>query len=330
MNAPVFSRPSSAAPSRVSGTFLEDVLDGLRRPQKTLPAKYFYDLEGSHLFEEITRLPEYYPTRTELAILSGSAAALAGLVPAGAALVEFGSGSSEKIRAVLRAVPGIAAYVPIDVSAEFLEGEAAQLRADRPDLGVWPVVADFTGDIALPAAIGGKPLVGFFPGSTIGNFEPAAAGHLLRRFAELLGPHALLIVGVDLVKADALLHRAYDDAAGVTGRFNLNLLTRINRELGADFDLARFSHRAFFDRNRSRVEMHLVSTAAQSVAIGDEVIGFAAGETIHTENSYKYTPASFASLAGLSGWAVERTITDPEALFAVVVLRRRDGSVSRP
>ena len=301
--------------------FLADVIDGLSRPQKTISAKYFYDLEGSKLFDEITRLPEYYPTRTELSILRDQAREIGRLSRPGLAVVEFGAGSSEKIRSLLRALPQVSLYVPIDVSGDFVEGEAAQLRADRPDLEVVPVIGDFTGEMLLPPEARNRPLLGFFPGSTIGNFEPEQAGRLLARFAALLGEGASLLIGVDLVKPDAILNAAYDDAAGVTAQFNLNLLRRINRELGADFDLAGFAHRAAFNRAQSRVEMHLVSLRAQEVRLGDATMRFAAGETIHTENSYKYRPEDFEALAIRSGWLRERMLTDPNGLFALFALR---------
>ena len=299
MNAPAFPATRRAPVTAADPVFLADVLDGLSLPQKTIPAKYFYDLAGSCLFDEITRLPEYYPTRTELSILRDQAAEIGRLAPDGAAVIEFGAGSSEKIRVLLDALPGVASYVPVDVSGDFLQAEAERLRADRPGLAVLPVVGDFTRRVVLPDAIAGQPRIGFFPGSTIGNFEPEMAGWLLGRFAELLGPGALLVLGVDLVKNVAVLDAAYDDAAGVTARFNLNLLSRINRELGADFDLEGFRHRAGFHRDRSRVEMHLVSTQDQDVLIAGERIHFQAGETIHTENSYKYTPDAFGRLAGV-------------------------------
>ncbi|TDR90008.1 L-histidine N(alpha)-methyltransferase [Enterovirga rhinocerotis] len=311
----------AGAPRIRDRAFLHDVLDGLSRPQKTLPAKYFYDLEGSRLFEEITRLPEYYPTRTELAILRDEAAAIGRLSKPGLAVVEFGSGSTEKIRTLLRALPDVALYVPIDVSGEYLGGEAAQLRADLPDIEVVPVIGDFTAELALPPEARGRPLLGFFPGSTIGNFEPEAAEGLLARFRALLGSGSGLIVGVDLVKPDAILNAAYDDAAGVTARFNLNLLARIARELGVDLDPGAFAHRALFNRARSRVEMHLVSRHAQEIRVGGRTIRFAEAETIHTENSYKYRPADFEALAARAGWRREAVLTDPESLFAVFVLR---------
>lgn len=313
--------PGGPALTTRDEAFLADIREGLSRPQKALPAKYFYDLEGSRLFEEITRLPEYYPTRTEVSILRDRAREIGRLSRPGLAVVEFGSGSSEKIRALLQALPDVEVYVPIDVSSEFVEGEAAQLRADLPDLEVIPVIGDFTGSLTLPAEIRSRPLLGFFPGSTIGNFEPEEAGRILARFAALLGEGASLLIGVDLVKPDAILNAAYDDRAGVTARFNLNLLARINRELGADFDLGAFSHRAFFNRAESRIEMHLVSLRRQDVRIGGHGFRFETGETIHTENSYKYRPEDFEALAIRSGWLREAMLTDPHDLFAMFALR---------
>lgn len=310
--------PGFAKPDPV---FLADVLESLSRRQKTLPAKYFYDFTGSQLFEDITRLPEYYPTRTELSILRDRASDISRLSRPGLAVVEFGSGSTEKIRALLKALPDVAVYVPIDVSGDFIEGEAAQLRGDHPGLDVIPVVGDFTKELTLPAEIRSRPLLGFFPGSTIGNFEPQEAERLLGRFAALLGPGASLLIGVDLVKSDDILNPAYDDAAGVTAKFNLNLLRRINRELGADFDLESFTHQAFFNHAKRRIEMHLVSRHQQNVHLNGHVLNFAAGETIHTENSYKYLPVDFEALASRAGWRAQTMLTDPESLFALFALR---------
>jgi L-histidine Nalpha-methyltransferase len=322
METEIALRDAPAREASATASFRRDVLAGLGGRPKTLPAKYFYDEPGSRLFEAITRLPEYYPTRTEIGILQTHAAELGGLVPPGAALVEFGSGSTEKVRLLLSRMPGLAVYVPVDVSGEFLRAQARRLEADYPRLAVEPVVGDFTGPLELPARAARRPLVGFFPGSTIGNFEPGEARRLLRHFADLLGPGSTLIVGADLVKDTAVLERAYDDAAGVTAAFNLNLLARINRELGGTFDRGRFRHRAFFDLALSRIEMHLVSAVRQQVTVAGRTIAFEAGESIHTENSYKYTPDSFADLAAEAGWTVDRVLTDPDALFAVFVLRR--------
>lgn len=300
--------------------FARDVIAGLTAPRKTLRPKYFYDEEGSRLFEEITQVPEYYPTRTELGILEDNGTAIASLIPAGSALVEFGAGSSVKIRTVLRALDKLAIYVPVDISAEFLAGEAAVLQKDFPKLKVLPVAADFTRPFALPAAARNSPRVGFFPGSTIGNFEPGEAENFLTHAARILGPGSHLIVGVDLLKNADVLHAAYNDAAGVTARFNLNLLARINRELGADFDLDAFEHQAIFNDKRSRVEMHLVSRERQRVSVCGRKVDFEAGETIHTECSYKYTLSSFGALARRAGWTPVRSWTDEREYFSVHAL----------
>jgi len=313
---PTFSDPTPVAPA-----FLDDVREGLSRPQKALSPKYFYDAAGSDLFEQITRLPEYYPTRTEIGILDGRGPEIAALLPAGAALVEFGSGSTVKLRRLLRHLDKLAAYVPVDVSGEFLRDQAETLSADFPHLRVEPVVADFTRDFDLPESLAGLPRAGFFPGSTIGNFEPDEAEALLARFGRILGSGAHMIVGVDLVKDAATLETAYDDAAGVTAAFNLNLLTRINRELAGRFDLDAFVHRAVFNPDASRIEMHLVARDAQDVAVGSDTFAFAAGETIHTESSYKYTVESFRALTERAGWRWIQVWTDADGLFSVHALR---------
>jgi dimethylhistidine N-methyltransferase len=307
--------------SNFDSDFARDVIAGLGATPKTLPAKYFYDDDGSALFEQITALPEYYPTRTELGILEDRAAEIARFIPPGAALIEFGSGSTVKARIVLRAA-AVAAYVPVDISAGFLNSEAARLKRDLPHLRILPVAADFTRPFELPAAIRARARVGFFPGSTIGNFEPPQAAEFLRHAARLLGAGAHLIVGVDLVKDERVLHAAYNDAAGVTAAFNLNLLRRINRELGADFDLERFQHKAFFNRAQHRIEMHLESRVAQSVLMCDRVIAFGQGETIHTESSYKYAVESFQALAAQAGWSPAAAWTDPKGYFSLHALRR--------
>jgi dimethylhistidine N-methyltransferase len=298
--------------------FLRDVLEGLASRPKRLPPKYFYDETGARLFEEITALPEYYPTRCELALLRSHGAELARFFPPGSALIELGSGSSRKVRLVLAATPTIAAYVPVDISGEMLAQEASELTRDHPTLLVAPVEADFTRPFALPAAIAGMPRTGFFPGSTIGNFEPHDAATFLRHAGAMLGTGAHLIIGVDLVKEAHLLDAAYDDAAGVTAAFNLNLLARINRELGGDFDLDRFEHHAFYDAARQRVEMHLASRERQRVRVADRVFDFRAGETIHTENSYKYTPAGFVALARGAGWTPQALWSD--GMFSIHAL----------
>jgi dimethylhistidine N-methyltransferase len=300
--------------------FAADVLEGLAATPKRLPAKYFYDEAGSRLFERITELPEYYPTRTELRILESSAESIARLADPGAALIEFGSGSTAKARLLLRHMASVRAYVPVDISAEFVNGEAARLQADFPALRVLPVAADFTGAFELPAAVKAGPRLGFFPGSTIGNLEPHEVTGFLRRARRALGQAAAFVVGVDLVKDPEVLYAAYNDSQGVTAQFNRNLLVRINRELGADFDVSAFEHHAFYHRELRRIEMHLASMRRQKVRILGKCFEFRAGETIHTENSYKYTIESFAALARGAGWSIGAVWTDPEHYFSVQAL----------
>jgi len=316
------ARPREKAAAE-ENSFLQDVLTGLSSRPKWMAAKHFYDAEGSKLFERIMQLPEYYPTRSEMQTLRENAGAIASLVPEGAALVEFGSGSNAKIRLLLEAAPQIAAYVPVDISAEYLEEQAQELRRDFPKLKIFPVAADFTKRFDLPAKVRAMPRVGFFPGSTIGNFEPLAAVSFLRNAARILGENASLVIGVDLVKDEKILHAAYNDAEGVTAAFNLNLLARINREMDADFDLASFEHRAFFNTKRERIEMHLVSRKAQTVTVGGEPFEFEPGETIHTENSYKYTRDGFKNLARQAGWIEHALWTDSAGNFSVRALKIR-------
>jgi dimethylhistidine N-methyltransferase len=321
MNIAMTKPRGGIAVTEARRAFGDDVLAGLQAEQKHVPPKYFYDETGSQLFQRITTLPEYYVTRVETGILERYANEIAKLIPANAAVVEFGAGSSAKTRILLRAAPHVSAYVPVDISADYLAAETAQLQADMPDLRVLPVAADFTKAFALPEALGNGPRVGFFPGSTIGNFEPHEANALLRNAATLLGPGALFIVGVDLVKDADVLTAAYNDSAGVTAAFNLNLLTRINRELGGSFDLAAFRHRAWYNAEQRRVEMHLVSLAKQKVRACNKSFEFWRGETIHTENSYKYTVDSFRSRALGAGWAHAATFVDEKNYFSVHALR---------
>ncbi len=311
--------PESVAADPV---FLADVRAGLSKPQKTLSPKYFYDAAGSELFEQITALPEYYPTRTEVGILDARGDEIAAYLPKQAALVEFGSGSTAKLRRLLNHLPDLAAYVPVDVSGEFLAEQATTLRQDFPDLTVEPVVADFTKPFTLPETTGMAPRAGFFPGSTVGNFEPEEARALLDSFGAILGPDALLILGVDLVKDTARLEAAYDDAAGVTAAFNMNLLEADQPRTRRRFRPRRVPAQGRVQPDASRIEMHLESCKDQNVRIGGETFAFRAGETIHTENSYKYTLDSFKDLAARAGWQSVTVWTDPEALFSVHVLRR--------
>jgi L-histidine Nalpha-methyltransferase len=309
----------AARPVAATNAFADDVAAGLAATPKRLPPKYFYDLTGSALFDRITRLPEYYPTRSEIGILQDNAPAIASLFPTGCALIEFGSGSSRKARILLSAAATVEAYIPVDISGDFLQQDLAQLRRDFPHLTVYPLVKDFTLPFEIPAALARMPRVGFFPGSTIGNFEPDEARHFLRHIAQMLGAGSLLVIGIDLVKDEETLNRAYNDAEGVTAKFNLNLLARIDRELGGDFDLSAFRHEAFFNRQSSRIEMHLVSARRQRVHVNGATIDFRAGETIHTENSYKYSIESFQALALGSGWSPLKVWTD--GLFSVHALR---------
>jgi dimethylhistidine N-methyltransferase len=314
------ARKSVPQQSSEISEFEIDVLEGLRSTPKRVPAKYFYDALGSQLFERITELPEYYPTRCEMSTLLGHAADIAKLIPEGAALVEFGSGSSKKARILLRAAPKLAAYVPVDICGEMIEQEAIELRADFPQLRVMPVTADICKPFELPEEAKAAPArIGFFPGSTIGNFEPHEASSFLRNAANILGSGAKLIIGVDLIKPVEVLNAAYNDAAGVTAKFNLNLLTRINRELGGTFRLNMFEHHAFYNRERHRIEMHLASLKRQKVKVAGEIFEFRAGETIHTENSYKYSVESLAALARGVGWMPVGAWTDPRKYFSIQV-----------
>jgi dimethylhistidine N-methyltransferase len=298
----------------------DEIIAGLTAKPKRIPPKYFYDETGAQLFEAITETPEYYPTRCEIAILRDRADEIARFIPSGAAVVEFGSGSSRKARLLMAAAPTIAAYVPVDLSSQMLIREAQELGRDRPGLAVLPLDADFTLPFSLPPEVTQLPRAGFFPGSTIGNFEPHEACAFLRHAGRMLGSGAALIIGVDLVKDAGILNAAYNDAAGITARFNLNLLARINRELNANFDLASFSHHAFYNSERNRIEMHLASNKRQKVKVAGRVIEFRSGETIHTENSYKYTLDSFSALARGSGWSPLAAWTDAGANFSVHAL----------
>ena len=293
------------------------VLDGLARPQKALPCRFFYDARGSELFEEITRLPEYYPTRTETGILEAHAAQMAEGVPAGGILVEFGSGSSRKTEILLQQLPHLGAYVCVDVSESALNGARQRLAARFPTLDVRPIVRDFSRAFAFPGDLAQRPKTGFFPGSTIGNLTPVEAQRLLRVFRTDLSPGGRLIVGVDLKKDARQLVLAYNDSRGVTAAFNLNLLARINRELGGTFDLEAFEHEAVYNPRDGRIEMYLQSKCCQGVEVSERRFCFQAGERIHTENSYKYTIGQFQDLARSAGWQPRRVWADEANLFSV-------------
>src|SRR3954454_18901183 len=302
-----------------TSAFASDVLDGLSAHPKRLPPKYFYDATGSELFEQITLLPEYYPTRTELGILRDYGSDISTIVPKDSALVEFGAGATTKVRLLLKKC-AFGAYVPVDISGDFLKAQANTLRKDFPGLAVYPVAADFTAPFTLPEAVAAMPKVGFFPGSTLGNFEPHEACAFMRSAREILGSKARMVIGVDLEKDERTLYDAYNDKAGVTARFNLNLLNRINRELGGNFDLSAFTHRAIYNRERHRIEMHLISKKSQTVRLLGTRFSFRAGESIHTENSYKYSIERFAALAQGAGWRVRESWTDAAKMFSVHAL----------
>lgn len=304
-----------------SDEFARDVITGLSAAQKSISPKYFYDAEGSQLFEAICTLPEYYPTRAETALLTEIAPQLAEWVADDAALVEFGAGACDKVRLLLDAVPQIALYVPIDICSNALESASARLRQRYPALRIAPLVDDFTRALHLPAETQGHPRVGFFPGSTLGNFTRPQAVRFLRSARELLGPDARFIIGVDMVKNAATLEAAYDDAAGVTARFNKNLLTRMNRELDGDFDEAAFDHLALWNPEYERIEMHLVSQKAQQVRVAGRTFAFKPGERLHTENSHKFTVQSFTELAAAAGWDVSHQWIGEAPQVALFCLR---------
>lgn len=319
MNVHVNARADAPPHDQIDHSFARDVIAGFSQQPKKLLPKYFYDEAGSKLFEQITLLPEYYPTRTELRILRERGAEIGAAIPANAALVEFGAGATTKVRLLLKQC-AFRAYVPVDISGDFLNGQASALREDFPNLAVHPVTADFTKPFELPPEVEDMPKVGFFPGSTIGNFDPHEASAFLRSARAILGEGATLIVGVDLEKDERVLHDAYNDAAGVTGQFNLNVLVRINRELGGNLDLDGFSHSAIYNRERHRIEMHLISRKPQTVRVLDHTATFRTGETIHTESSYKYSIERFTALARDSGWTPRVSWTDPDGMFSVHAL----------
>jgi L-histidine Nalpha-methyltransferase len=298
--------------------FRDDVLAGLAAPIKAIPARWFYDRRGSELFEEITRLPEYYPTRTETALLERHAPEVGAMVGQGRAVVEFGSGSSAKTPMLLRRVAP-SAYVPIDISGDFLRDSARQLAEEFPGLPVLPVEADFTRPIRLPEAVAESPKLGFFPGSTIGNLVPRTGVDLLRAMKDTLGEGSYLLIGMDRIKDVAILLRAYDDAAGVTAEFNLNLLHRINRELGGDIPVDAFRHRAIWNDDKARIEMHLEAQRDLRFGVDGHTFEMKRGETIHTENSHKYGDRDSRLLLRAAGWGVVNQWTDPDDQFAIVL-----------
>jgi dimethylhistidine N-methyltransferase len=303
---------------RVDPAFRADVLSGLAEPIPAIPARWLYDRRGSELFDDITRLPSYYPTRIETALLEAKMPEIARLVAPACAVVEFGAGSATKTPILLREVKPTA-YVPVDISGDYLRESADVVDRDFPDLTVHPVVADFTTGFQLPEAIEGMPRLGFFPGSTIGNFVPRSATDLLRHFRDILGTGAKLLIGMDRVKPVERLIAAYDDPEGVTAEFNLNLLRRINRELGADIPLEEFRHQARWNDMLGRIEMHLVATSDVEFTIEESSFAFRKGQSIHTENSHKYGARGARLLLLAGGWTPLAEWTDEDKDFALIL-----------
>ena len=299
----------------VDAEFVRAVLTGLSQPQKTLPCRYFYDARGSDLFELITDLPEYYLTRSEAALLEQNASEVTGQLVSGQVIVEFGAGSSRKMDALLRLAPAGVTFVPIDISRHALVEARDRLSVKFPGLIVRPIVDDFSSFDGFPPDLRQRQKLGFFLGSTIGNLAPREATEMLRRWRVSLGPDAQLVVGVDLLKDEQTLLDAYNDAQGITAQFNLNILARINREIGPAFDVSAFEHAAIFNAEKSRIEMHLVSSIAQVARVCGRTFKFGAGKSIHTENSYKHSTASFQSIVEDAGWRIDARWTD--GLFSI-------------
>ncbi|WP_419896711.1 L-histidine N(alpha)-methyltransferase [Roseomonas sp. USHLN139] len=308
-----------SAASAFDPVVAQTALDGLTAPRKTLPPHLLYDPEGCRLFDAITTLPEYYVTRTELALLRQVGPEIAGLVGPGASVIEYGAGSVTKAALLLEALERPAAYAPLDIAEVAVEGTVRAMRKRFPQIALHPIVGNFMEPIALPEVP--RPLLGFFPGSTIGNLDRPAAIAFLAAVKQSLGQGARFLVGVDMPKDPAVLVPAYDDAAGVTAAFNLNLLHRLNREAAAGFDPAAFRHEARWNATHSRIEMHLCSRASQSVSVAGQPIRFAAGETIHTESSYKHARGAFLEMARAAGWESEACWTDPAQYFSLHLLR---------
>ncbi len=303
-----------------SEVFLRDVLEGLGRTPKQLPCKYFYDRRGSELFDQICELDEYYLARTELAIMRAHAAEMAVRIGPRCLLIEPGSGSSRKTRLLLGQLEEVAAYVPVDISMEHMTRWAKALAGDFPRLRVMPEHADFSAEFPVPEVSSARRRVVYFPGSTIGNFQPNAAVSLIGRMARLVGTHGGLLIGIDRKKDPAVLEAAYDDEAGITRAFNLNMLHRIQNELDAEIDIDQFEHQAFYNESEGRIEMHLVSRVNQAIRLDGTEFELAAGETIHTENSYKYDLADFDRITFRGGFQRQAIWSDPKAYFSVLYL----------
>jgi dimethylhistidine N-methyltransferase len=314
-----FSQPSATPDGARASDFLADVIAGLTQAPKQLHPKYFYDRQGSEYFDQICELEEYYPFQCELELLPTVAGGLRDLLDQEYAMVEFGAGSLRKVQPLLENIDGIRRFTPIDISGDHLHAACRELQKQFPQLEVQPVVGDFTQPVELaPTSL--NPL-GFFPGSTIGNFSPAEAHTFLVNAGKTLGPKSYMVIGVDTKKSPDLLHSAYNDARGVTAKFNLNILERINRELDGDIVVDRFQHYAFYSPARGRVEMHLISTSDQVAHVGGQPIRFREGESIHTENSYKYTADEFTKLARNAGWKMEKQWFADGDMFATYLIR---------
>ncbi len=313
---PPLTASQEDSPPSPNADFLKDVIEGLSQDQKRVAPKYFYDAHGSALFDRICELEEYYPTRTEVGLLTDRAHQIATLVN-GKHLIEFGSGSSMKIRILLDAADGLASYVPVDISRDHLYAAAGSIAQDYPNLAVIPVCADFTQPFMLPETVENGGKVGFFPGSTIGNFSHQEAQGFLAMTARMLGIDGGLVIGVDLKKNPDLIEAAYNDGEGVTAAFNLNMLRRINQELDGTFELDAFTHEAHYDSEKGRIEMHLISSKDQSVSINDHTFHFKRDERIHTENSHKYDIEEFHEMGRAAGFETEHTWTDENDLFSV-------------
>lgn len=312
--------PENQTDENQSDMFRDDILSGLLKDQKAISSKWLYDDVGSHLFEAITELDAYYPTRTEISILAQNARKYRRLPGARGAMVELGSGSSRKTDLLLNAFPDLSVYMPIDISANHLKAAAERVRRAYPSLAVIPVAADFTQPFGQLPLLPELPVLIFFPGSTIGNFEKTEAAALLSNIRSAM-PEASLVIGVDRPKDAKVLQEAYDDPAGITAAFNQNLLQRINRELDGDFDLAAFAHKAIWNEVESRIEMHLESLVQQQVSIAGETVAFAQGETIHTENSHKYSEEAFEGIAREGGWQITDVDSDENNWFSVYTLQ---------
>ena len=297
--------------------FRQDVIAGLSKQRKTLPCRWLYDERGSELFEQITQLDEYYPTRVETGILRANAAEMASFIGKGATLIEYGAGAGIKTEILIEALHAPRFYVPVDISGDFLDQAVISLRHRFPIIGIWPIVADFTGDFDIPTGIPLKGRSAFFPGSTIGNLDHGETVSFLRRMHRHVGKKGTAVIGADLTKDLRVLRAAYNDRQGVTAAFNTNLLTRINRELDGDFRLERFVHEARWNNLNSAVEMHLVSTEAQTATVDGQSFDFVAGESIHTETSRKYDVRTLSALVESAGWYIDEMWTDPRQAFGV-------------